>query len=264
MGKRIIIVQIAIVCLITAHLAHAEAVIEPDNDFYSRYRRECVFLGRVFCAVSRDETIYVMKAPNQNEFVTQMSYGDKIYIEYSCLYNGEYWGITSMYLDNSTQILCGWIKLNELRVMYDYIAFEEEFIDDFYVYVGDYSEIKAAGAAIAWQWPGADAPLWTIEGIDMTYFQVLHAFKDSQSREWGFIPYLYGSPNIWFCLSDPLNRDIPAFNPTPEPTVWVSETIHIDIGKPSYATIAIAAILVALTVVGSGLIIKVYWTPSKR
>jgi len=140
---------------------------------------------------------------------------------YFCLYGGEFWGFTYEF--------SGWIKLDQMLVMYDYVAFEEDHRDEFYPYDGDFTQIKEARSAIAWAWPGSDAHIWTYEDLETENFRVSYAYKDNEGREWGFVTYLYGGRNIWVCLSDPLNRDIPAFNPAPEPMPWVAETNAIGI-----------------------------------
>ncbi|MCL2162864.1 MAG: hypothetical protein FWH55_00425 [Oscillospiraceae bacterium] len=264
MGKKLIAALIFSFLLMPTLVAYADVIVEPENDFFNRYRNECVFLGRSFCAVDEDGTTPVKKAPNSAENVAYVASAEIIYVEYSCLYKGEFWGLTSRYPDNGWQELYGWVKLNEFYVLYDYVAFEEDYSKDFYAYNGDFDTIKETRAAIAWPWPGADSPLWTIEDIDITNFRVLHAYKDRQDREWGFVTYLYGSPNIWFCLSDPLNRDIPVFNPAPKAMKWEPETVHNDIGKSGNTVLVIIIILVVLLVVSTVILIKVFWKPNEQ
>jgi hypothetical protein len=154
-----------------------------------------------------------------------------------------------------------------MLVLYDYVAFAEEHMGEFYTYDGDYAEIKEAGSAVMWPWPGAEESIWTLEDIDTEYFDVWAAYKDAEGREWGFVTYLWGNRNIWVCLSDPTNENLPALNPAPEPGVWVSETEHVDIkqdlsGK-RFPILFIIIILVAVVVVVTVIMIKVFWKPNK-
>jgi len=71
-----------------------------------------------------------------------------------------------------------------------------------------------------WMGPGSGNPLYTFKDVDADTAHVYPAYKDTEGREWGYIPYFCGSRHIWICLSDPVNRDIPAFNPAPEPILW--------------------------------------------
>jgi len=236
-------------------VAYADALVEPKNDFYTQHSNQIIYLGRSFYAVGEDGTVSIKKAPYSNDNVAFAASAETIYIDYSCLYKGKFWGFTQRY--------SGWVKLDELLVLYDYVAFAEKHFEEFYFYEGDYAEIKKYASAIAWPWPGADAPLWTFEDLDTANFRASCAYNDEQGREWGFITYLYGSRNIWVCLSDPLNRDIPVLNPAPEPGVWLSETVHTDIGKSVDSTLAIIIVLVALLVSGTAVLIRMVWMPEK-
>ncbi|MDR2711809.1 MAG: hypothetical protein LBB91_01695 [Clostridiales bacterium] len=252
--------------LIPALAAFADALIELENDFFKRYGNECVYLGRNFLVDSASGSIIIESKPGSNNELGVIENGETVYLEYSCLFQGDFWGLTSFYPDEASnrQKLYGWVKIDgQLLVLYDYVAFEEDHPADFYPYEGDYAGIKNTGSALAWPWPGADSPLWTIEDIDLTSFRVLYAYKDEQGREWGFVTYLYNSPNIWFCLSEPLNRDIPAFNPAPAPTVWESETAHNDIGKNGNSALLLIVILVAALVIGTIILIRVFWAPNQ-
>ena len=255
MFKRFFTVLVVSFLLLPAIAAYADVLIEPSNDFFNHHRSDCIYLGRSFYAVGEDGTVSVKKAPNSNDNIAFIESAEIIYVDYSCLYKGNFWGFAQRYN--------GWIKLDEFLVLYDYVAFEEEHLDNFYTYKGDYAELKKTRAAVAWSWPGAESPLWTIENIDTTNFRVLYAYKDAQGREWGFVTYLYGSPNIWFCLSDPLNKDIPVFNPAPVPMVWESETAHNDIGESGNPALTLIIILVAILVMGTVILINVLWKPNK-
>jgi len=256
MVKRIITILIVNFLLLPALVVNADLVTQPSNDFFDRYGNDCIYLGRSFIANGADGFVQVKNEPGSNRGGPEIENGEVIYMDYSCLYKGEFWGFTQQH--------SGWVKIDgQLLVLYDYVAFGEDYLGDFYTYKGNYAEIKETKAAVAWPWPGADSHLWTIEDLDTTNFRVLHAYKDEQEREWGFVTYLYGSPNIWFCLSDPLNKSIPAFNPAPEPMIWASETAHNDIGKTGNSTLMIIVILVAVLVIGTIILIKAIWKPSK-
>jgi hypothetical protein len=250
--------------LISAFVAYADLVAKPNNDFFNQYSNECVYLGRSFYVNGADGFVQVRNEPGSNRGGPKIKNGEIVYMEYSCLYRGEFWGLVSSYQNKQaeSQKLFGWIKIDgQLLVMYDYVAFEEDYFEDFYTYKGNYAEIKNTRAAVAWPWPGADAPLWTIEDLNTTNFRVFHAYRDEKGREWGFVTYLYDSPNIWICLSDPLNCDIPAFHPAPKPMVWRSETAHHDIGKSSNPTLVLIIVLIVALVIGTIILIKIFWKP---
>ena len=255
MKKRIFILLAAAILIIPAFIAYGDAIFErTSNDFYYKYNDECLLLDRSFVNMG-DKPISVMLAPNSKKELALIEPEEVVHIYSSCLYKGDFWGITS-------RDPRGWVKLSELLVLYDYVAFEEEHLEEFYTYKGDYSEIEKTKSALAWGWPGADAPMWTFEDLDTTSFSVLYAYKDSDGREWGFVTYLYDSPNIWLCLNDPLNRDMPVLNPAPKATVWESETAHNDIFENTENPAPLIIILVLVLVIGTALLIRVFWKPN--
>ena len=98
----------------------------------------------------------------------------------------------------------------------------------------------------------------------------------------GLIPYFYASRDLWVCLSDPSNQDIPAFNSAPEPVLWpaadpngnqiaVSTTDPAlspsptdpltlpDTGKPWLSTPLLIIILVVVLVVATVVLIQIFW-----
>jgi hypothetical protein len=234
-------------------IAYADAISGPDNNFLSQHRDDCLYLGRSFFA---ETELSVKNRPGSVFEIAPIASGEVIYMNYSCLYKGTYWGYSWQHV--------GWVKLDGLLVLYDYVACQQDHFDDFYLYAGDRAEIRKTKAAIAWPWPGADSPLWTIEDLDISSFRVLHAYEDEAGREWGFVAFLYGSQNIWFCLSDPMNRDMPVFNPAPKPTAWIPETAHKDIGKAENPMLVLIIVLVAALVIGTMILIKVIWKPSEN
>ena len=239
--------------------ARADVIFEPENDFYKQHQSKILYLGRRFTANGTDGSVLVRDAPGARNEVARLTNGDVIYVQYSCLFNGEYWGYT--------EGLSGWVQLDNMLVLYDYIAFEEDNADRLYQYSGDYAEIKSGRAAVAWSWPGTDVPpLWTYEDLNVENFGVSYAYTDQDGREWGFITYFRGVACIWVCLSDPLNHEIPAFNPAPAPGVWESDTAHapIEAAQQSNQAILVITTMVAVLAIGTIILIRVLWKSSKE
>ena len=141
MMKRFMAILVASFLLLPAIAAYADAIAEIDNDFYNRNGGDCVYLGRNFHAAG--ETVSIKKAPRSGETVAVAASDETIYIDYSCLYKGEFWGFTQRH--------DGWVKLDELLVLYDYVAFEEEYWEEFYSYQGDYAALKETCAALCFR-----------------------------------------------------------------------------------------------------------------
>jgi len=229
------------------------------NEFESRYREHILNLARVFVVSGDNAYVSVKDAPDLQNEITRLEKGESIFMYYSCLYDGEFWGFMSIPYSSPAEF--GWVRLSELLVLYDYVAFIEDNIDDLF----HYYNVNEIESVIAWQWPGSGVPLWTVIGADLGMHNIDYFYRDADGRVWGFIRYLYGGGNIWLCLSDPVNHDIPTFNPVPAPAIWISDTVHTDIAtinSPGGVTIAVA--LVAGLVLLSTSLIFIFWKPKKR
>jgi len=263
MIKRLLFVFMALLLAMPPLAVSADLVIEPDNNFYKQYSDQCVKLGRNFCVNDADGYINLKREPGAKGGICRIKNDEIIYIEYSCLYDGEYWGLTT-YREKSGGFKTGWVKTEQLLVLYDYVAFEEDHFDEFYQYTGDLAKLKETEAAIVWAWPGSGKTFSTISSLDADSVHISYAYKDEQGREWGFVPYLYGSRNFWICVSDPVNRDIPFIYPAPDPVKWESETEHTEIEKTDNAMIIIIIVLVVTLVAGTAILIRVFWKPQNE
>jgi len=249
--------------LIPSFAALADALVAPENAFYSRHRDYVVSLNRSFSANGADGYASVKKAPDSGREVGRIPNGEVEYFHYSCMYDGEYWAFSFSH--------SGWVRIDQLLVQYDFISFEEDHSKEFHDYNGDFAELEEAGAAIMWPWPGAEEPVWTMEDIELDNFYFRFAYTDSHDREWGFIMYWRGVRNFWICISDPLNDEIPAFNPAPGPRPWTPShnpdrlPVHINIEPSGSPGLLITVVIsVAVLVVATAVLIWVFWKQGKR
>jgi hypothetical protein len=247
--KRIVIIIIFFFLFAAPLAVHADVVIESGNDFYKANKDQLVFLGRSFSANGENGIVYVKKEPGPTRNIAKIQNGDIIYIEYSCLYEGNFWGFTLF--------PSGWVKMDQMLVLYDHVAFDEEYAGEFYPYKGSFDAIGKTKSAVLWQWPGSGAPLWTVTDINPDHFTVSRAWKDPDGREWGFVRDIRGNENVWICLDEPMNQDIPTFNPEPAPTVWEPDTVHKEINPSMNSTIVLIIIFVAALAIGTIILIKI-------
>ena len=255
-GRWSCIIILLFAVLVAPLAVYADAIALPENDFYLEHQDELVYSGRSFAANGEDGSVAAREAPGAKGELTRLQNGEEIYIEATCLYDHEYWGFT--------YFCSGWVKMDEMLVSYDYVAFEEEHIGEFYDYKGSYEELAAAGEALVWPWPGAGYTLWTVEGLDTENFWVMHAWKDGDGREWGFVSYLFGSRNIWICLSDPMDGSIPAFNPGQAQTAWAPDTVHVNIEPGANRSVLLIIILVAVVAVVTLILIRTLGKRARR
>lgn len=241
--------------------AYADVLVEPNNDFYSRHRDECTPLNRSFYANGEGGSVSLKKQPGSKAEVAAVENGEVLYIMFMYNHKGELWGVAELYAQDkpTNPWHAGWIPMNQLLLVYDYISFAEEHQADFYPYTGSYDALKTAKKIVLWPWPGSGKTQGSLEAIEDENFQVSHAYTDEQGREWGFVGYWYGRRNAWVCLNDPANSDIPAFNPAPQPDIW--QPGAADAPKGGLSVPIFIVILVAALVVGTAVLIRVLWKP---
>ena len=261
MLKRILTVLISCVLIMPASVAYAD-LIPRVNDFYEQHKSEMTFIGRYYVVNSEEEFLWIVRDPVEKSKGLNFINGDRIWISHTYLYEGELWGYTSWYK--------GFVRFNQLLELYDYVLFAEEHVDEFYPYAGNYSEINATRSFIAWPWPGADDFIFYFTKIKMKELKVQHVYKDIEGREWGFVEKLGVVDNFWICLSDPLNEEIPVFNPEPGPYYWV--TFHkgilaaiavSTIPENNTLILVVTSVLVIVLVAGTVVLIKRFWKPNK-
>lgn len=229
--------------------------------FFARHRDKMVYLGRYFIANGKDGSAQIKIEPgSEGGTVTLDNNGAAIYVEYSCLYNGNYWGLAFFPWNNRE---AGWVRLDEFLVLYDYVSFEEEFFDELYTYTGNLEEIAETGSAVLWSWPNSGAPQGTVENINPVSLHIVYAYMDEYGNEWGFIRQIGGRENMWVNLSDPLD-DLPKLVPIREPAPWVPETEHVDIARSNISIPLLIIALVATLAAISLLLIKFLWKPAGK
>lgn len=260
-----IFILLAICCLVILPVsAYADILIEPKNDFYSKHSSECSRLDKSFYANGKIGYVSIKEEPGSKRNAAIIENGEIVFIMATYDYNGEIWGVTQIYADSKKydELINGWIPMDDLLHVYDYSSFAEEHQSAFYAYEDSYDSLDTGADIVIWSWPGSGTTQGTLEalsGEDLADFSISHAYKDEVGREWGFIGYWHGYRNMWICISDPGNYDIPAFNPPPQPELWPpSEVPAVQNGL---STPLLIIILVIVLVIGTAVMIRIFWKP---
>ena len=185
--------------------------------------------------------------------------GDIITIESVYPHNGEYWGGMP---DSHQFLFPGWVRMDELLLLYEQQDFEEQNKDKFYPYTGGYDAISSAQLLVEWQWPGSDREKRIITNEDTIFHcaDIPYAYRDPDGREWGKLAYTGG----WVCLSDPQNSEIPAFHPAPPPAKWSPDSIDWTQTKKPVDMPLLIISLASILVVGTGALLKIFGKPNKK
>ena len=251
-------------------IARADVINVPDNDFYLQNSQACVKLERKFIANGKDGSVALKTKPGSNKIVTSKGNKTELLILYTYDHNGEIWG----FADADINGRAGWVPLDQLLLMYDYLSFQQEHQDELHFFDGSMDLFTEADNIVLWTWPGSGKQISKLgqpykdNMFADAYKLVVCAYTDADGREWGYFNSKYW-PHVWVCLSDPSNPDIPAFNPAQEPVLWYPASSHEPASEESAEQVEgmpipvlIAIMLIAIGVV-TIVLIRVRWRKVK-
>ena len=204
-------------------LVYADMIILPQNDFFSRNRNECEYIGHSFYANGEGGSVSLKKEPGSKEEVYTIQNDEILNVSHVYYHNGEAWGVSGIYTPEA-RLVYGWVPLSQLSIIYDYHLFAEDHQNEFRPYAGDYQELLTAEQIVFWKYPGSGIVINImqenveefignfINGSGRLEPYISHVYTDEQGRDWGFSGWgnMYDK-QVWICLSDPENSEIPAF-----------------------------------------------------
>lgn len=235
----------------------ADVIIEPQDDFYSGHSGEMDYVNREYYTngeigytpISDEPGGRVLGyAKNGQVFLVSFVYTDA---------SGGQWGLVEYAKDGDLLTSApytgkvGYIALDDATGVYDSQAFYEEHEAELKPYTGDKSELS--GGAVLWTFPRSGT-FYDFEedlALESVEFDATYTYEDGQV--WGHLGYYYGLRNVWICLSDPINQNIPA--EIPDLPDFVEPTG--DVPSVGLSPAALAAVLVAAVAVISILLIVI-------
>ena len=196
--------------------ARADIMWEPDNSFYQKHQDECEYVNRSFYANGPDGFVTLWDAPNSGIVRGQYQNGFtlRVYHQY------QDWGCVTVFGDEGQ--VDGWVPMAELSLKYDYLSFAEEYADRITPYNGEFADYGGDAEEVNfYEYPGAEEvnQTWKTDGgwhvLDnltgtadsLSY--ISSVFVDEEGRAWGYVNYMYGHLNSWFCLDEPDGTDFP-------------------------------------------------------
>ncbi|MCL2672047.1 MAG: hypothetical protein FWF10_08425 [Clostridiales bacterium] len=227
----ILLAVLLLLCVLPAlKAAKADIIFTPTNDFFDRYKEDCILVERYFYFPNADKIVLKTEPGSDTDAEMPSPNGigsahiNQILINYVYDYNGTPWGYTTRISHYGS--FAGWVSLEDALLVYDEIAFAREHRDSFYEYPGGNKAIRDklqdASTIVVWDFPCSGKALSrTIDNTTQdalpAVFSVLAAYRDEAGREWAHILTHLGYP-LWICLSDPKSARIPAsFSP---PQAW--------------------------------------------
>ena len=222
----------AALTLALASVSLADVIWAPADDFLEEHLDECDYENRSYYANSPAGMVCLYEEPLSRAAVEaapdgwvsgktlgQIRNGHALFVQFTLDYAGQRWGVVEYTTGESGDLaVCldgdeggtGWVRLEELLLIYDARSFAEEHGGAFAPYDGSFDDLTVGQALRLYTYPGSGALCGQIEG-DASYpvsFDSL--WTDEAGLMWGHIAYHMGIRDCWVCLSDPEAEDLPA------------------------------------------------------
>ena len=199
-GKRKVFLRMVMFVCIAVFVhplsASADVIFEPENNFYERHSDECSYFDRS-CLAGADT--YLWDAPNLTTEGGKLQKGDSIYISFVYTDNdGLEWGLAE------TQDK--WILMADLYLEYGSPEFMEEYSS--VIYEDEPYLLSGGTVFVSWSYPESGV-IDRDDASVMDDYEITTFYKDPDGRLWGYTAYMYGTRDVWICLSDMSDTNIP-------------------------------------------------------
>ncbi len=199
-----------------SHPVRADAIWTPDNSFFEKHYEECTSVGRCYLANGPEGYVTLWDAPGGSVVQGQYENGEALWVYW--LYRD--WGCVAVFGEDKR--VEGWVAMEDLLLRYDYLSFAEEYAEQIKEYNGEFADYSGdAEAVVFYEYPGAEGYKRRIETADFSealgnltgaagapsYIQSI--FVDEEGHTWGFVGYMYGHVDGWFCLDEPDGEAFP-------------------------------------------------------
>lgn len=196
----VVLIMTAILCL----PASADILWAPyGNLFYKSHSDECEVVDRGYVTNGEKGYVSVVTAPDSPVQVENLANGTCFRVVHVWTdRDGTQWG--TGYLGGETE---GWVKMEEMALLYDDKAFREDHGDELAAYDGSGDHLAEV---CLYHYPGGAYSRTLTENA--AYLSFAEAFTDLYTDEnglrWAYIGYYMGRNNLWACLDDPMNENL--------------------------------------------------------
>ena len=200
MKKRILTMVLAVLFLLPliSLTARADIIYEPRDDFYNLHRDECDYVARNYIADDPNGDVTVYVSPETDKEVKKIPNGTEIYISYTYEDDrGILWGYCDFWEENKA----GWLPMEYMELIYDFISFREEYGSEFLEEEGTVDSAWSGKEIVFCSYPGSDRYNAVEVGESMPAYQ--YVYVDDNGTRWGYGGYYMGMRNFWINLDDP-------------------------------------------------------------
>lgn len=191
--------------------AFADIIMEPsyNNKFYEVFSDECELEYRVrkYTVVTECD---VMMSPISSQTVRTAHEGSVMYMNgFYTDEDGVRWGYDYAYsYGDKTDEKSGWVKMENVQVVYDHISFIEEHEAEVTGYNGQLDDFIPQDHVYIWTYPGSGKVIsmcapqhWFPEDYAFTIQNTAeHTYIDPEGHEWVYLGYGFEG---WVYLDDP-------------------------------------------------------------
>ena len=184
--------------LLCVQTVRADVIWEPQNTFYEKHRNDCAIVEREYIANGPDGKVIVYLDPETAQEVGSFENGESTWITWTYTdKDGVVWGCPN-------QMENGWLPMDYMQVVYDYISFEEDQGDKIVEEEGALGDAYYDKTVYFWSYPGSaetECDPFELDSEWVTWMpEYYKTYVDEEGRKWGFCGYYYGSRNFWVCL----------------------------------------------------------------
>lgn len=251
--------------LALAGTAAADVIWEPQDDFYSKHREECEYVGRIYQTAGAGESVTLWDSPEAKRAFGTAANAQQGMVQF--VWRGEMeWGYVYGLGEDGSE--AGWVPMDELSLVYDSRQFEEDHAQE--ITVGDPAPADFS-ACVLYSYPNGPVKgeLAEHEGY-MPFEQVFtQTYRDEAGKNWGYVGYYMGHRRAWVCLDDPMNGELDtavvevqpsAAQKAGQPALPKSSNVPAT-GDVNHPLLLIGVLVLALSAVTLTLILKL---PKKR
>ncbi len=180
----------------SAPASYADLIWEPENDYYTSHRSDCLRVDRDFMVNSiDDEGLKVYESPVSEKIMAVVPNGEMFYVEYELTDEaGNRWGVNTYYN--------GWVPMDYLAVVYDGTEFDNRHSSEFVQEEGevDVSMLGEGEYVRFYEYPGSQGYSQSEVMGDAPYYG--YVYSDPLGHKWGYVGYYYVNRG-WVCLDAP-------------------------------------------------------------
>lgn len=213
MKRKLSVLALALVMTaVLATPAFADIMWEPyGNSFYEQHREECTYVGRSCLANGPEGYVTLQAAPGSLTQVANVVNGTRMYLGFTWQdKDGSQWGVVEYSVEKASggwDWQDGWVPMSQVGLIYDYIAFEEDYGAQFKEYDGSGDGLTEV---CLYSYPGGVYSRTLTEEPDyMPFAETFQKlYTDENGLRWTFVGYYMGRENSWACLDDPANQEL--------------------------------------------------------